>query len=125
VIKSSGYRIGPFEIEQVLERHRAVQSAALVGSPDEERGEIVKAFVIVDPEANPTEELKYEIQDFVKRRLSVHEYPKEIEFVHEIRQTPDGKIKRKEVKEKEVVDLNELGARNFSSMSDGMTMKYT
>lgn len=101
VIKSSGYRIGPFEIEQVLEKHRAVQSAAVVGSPDEERGEIVKAFVIVDPEVNPTEELKYEIQDFVKRRLSMHEYPKEIEFVNEIPQTPDGKIKRKELKKRE------------------------
>jgi len=101
VIKSSGYRIGPSEIEQVLEKHRAVQSAAVVGSPDEERGEIVKAFVIVDPKVNPTEELKYEIQDFVKSRLSMHEYPKEIEFVSEIPQTPDGKIKRKELKKRE------------------------
>lgn len=99
VIKSSGFRIGPFEIESVLEKHPAVERAAVVGSPDKERGEIVKAFIVTNRE--PSEGLKLEIQEFVKTRLSMHEYPKEIEFIDEIPETPDGKIKRKELKERE------------------------
>ncbi|MFH0811337.1 MAG: AMP-binding protein [Pseudomonadota bacterium] len=101
VIKSSGYRIGPFEIENVLERHPAVQKSAVVGSPDKERGEIVKAFIILKPEFKPSEALVSEIQNFVKTRLSMHEYPKEIEFIAELPETPDGKLKRKELKQRE------------------------
>jgi len=101
VIKSSGYRIGPFEIETVLEKHPAVQRAAVVGSPDKERGEIVKAFIIPASNVKVTDELKSEIQNFVKTRLSMHEYPKEIEFVEELPETPDGKLKRKELKKRE------------------------
>ncbi len=99
IIKSSGFRIGPFEIETVLEKHPAVVGAAVVGKPDKERGEIVKAFIVLNRE--PCEVLKLEIQDFVKTRLSMHEYPKEIEFISEIPETPDGKIKRKELRERE------------------------
>jgi len=99
VIKSSGFRIGPFEIESVLEKHPAVERAAVIGSPDKERGEIVKAFVIIN--RKPSQELKLEIQEFVKTRLSMHEYPKEIEFTRQIPETPDGKIKRKELREQE------------------------
>ncbi len=101
VIKSSGFRIGPFEIETVLEKHPLVQKAAVVGTPDKERGELVKAFIVLREEAKPTERLKAEIQDFVKERLSMHEYPKEIEFVPEVPETPDGKLKRKELKKRE------------------------
>ncbi len=101
VIKSSGYRIGPFEIETVLEKHPAVDRAAVVGSPDEERGEIVKAFVIPANNVEQTEALKSEIQDYVKVRLSMHEYPKEIEFITELPETPDGKLKRKVLKKME------------------------
>lgn len=101
VIKSSGFRIGPFEIESVLEKHPAIQKAAVVGSPDKDRGEIVKAFIIPKPEVLPTEALKSEIQAFVKSRLSMHEYPKEIEFINELPETPDGKIRRKELKKME------------------------
>ena len=101
VIKSSGYRIGPFEIETVLEKHPAVQRAAVVGSPDKERGEIVKAFIIPASNVKVTDELKSEIQNFVKTRLSMHEYPKEIEFVEELPETPDGKLKRKVLKKRE------------------------
>lgn len=97
VIKSSGFRIGPFEIETTLEKHPAVDRAAVVGSPDKERGEIVKAFIVTSHE--PSEELKHEIQEFVKTRLSMHEYPREIEFVDRIPETSDGKIKRKALKE--------------------------
>ncbi|HEX74957.1 MAG TPA: acyl--CoA ligase [Dehalococcoidia bacterium] len=99
VIKSSGFRIGPFEIESVLEKHPAIERAAVVGSPHKERGEIVKAFIVANRE--PSEELKLDIQEFVKTRLSMHEYPKEIEFVKEVPETPDGKIKRRELKERE------------------------
>jgi acetyl-CoA synthetase len=101
VIKSSGFRIGPFEIEHTLEKHPAVQRAAVVGSPDKERGEIVKAFIIIDPNSKPTEGLESEIQDFVKTHLSMHEYPKEIEFVSNLPETPDGKLKRKVLKQME------------------------
>ena len=101
VIKSSGYRIGPFEIETVLEKHPAVQRAAVVGSPDKERGEIVKAFIVCSHDIEQNEELKLEIQNFVKTRLSMHEYPKEIEFVYDLPETPDGKLKRKVLKKME------------------------
>lgn len=101
VIKSSGYRIGPFEIEVVLEKHPAVKKAAVVGSPDKERGEMVKAFIIPMPDFERTENLKSDIQDFVKTRLSMHEYPKEIEFVNELPETLDGKLKRKVLKRME------------------------
>ena len=99
IIISAGYTIGPLEIENTLRQHPAVQEAAVVGSPDKERGEIVKAFIITDRE--PSEELKREIQEFVKTRLSKHEYPREIEFVNELPKTLDGKLKRKQLKEYE------------------------
>lgn len=101
VVKSSGFRIGPFEIETILEKHVAVQRTAVVGSPDKERGEIVKAFIILKPHFTPSEALKIEIQNFVKNRLSMHEYPREIEFINELPETPDGKVKRKELKRRE------------------------
>lgn len=96
IIKSAGYTIGPDEVEDVLLKHPAVQKVAVVGSPDEQRGEIVKAFIVTD--RVPTEELTRAIQDFIKDRLSKHEYPREIEFVDELPETPDGKIKRKELR---------------------------
>lgn len=99
IIISAGYTIGPIELESALEKHPAVRKAAVVGSPDKERGEIVKAFIIADRE--PSEELKQQIQDFIKTSLSKHEYPREIEFVNQLPETPDGKIKRKELKEYE------------------------
>jgi acetyl-CoA synthetase len=106
VIKSSGFRIGPFEVENVIEKHQTVQRAAVVGSPHEERGEIVKAFVVLKPDVQPSEELIKEIQNFVKARLSMHEYPKEIEFVKELPETPDGKLKRKILKMQEYEKKN-------------------
>ncbi len=99
IIISAGYTIGPIEIENVLEKHPSVSEAAVVGSPDKDRGEVVKAFII--PNREPTEELKRDVQEFVKTRLSKHEYPREIEFVSELPKTPDGKIKRKVLRERE------------------------
>ena len=71
----------------------------MVGSPDPERGEIVKAFIVTD--RVPSEELKRDIQDFIRTRLSRHEYPREIEFVEQLPETPDGKIKRSELRARE------------------------
>ena len=105
IIISAGYTIGPIEIETTLEKHPAVRKAAVVGSPDKERGEIVKAFIVTD--RNPNDELRREIQDFVKTRLSKHEYPREIEFINDLPKTPDGKIKRKELKEREKANKTE------------------
>ena len=99
VIKSSGYRIGPFEIECVLEKHPKIEEAAVIGSPDKERGEIVKAFIVAN--CKQDDRLISEIQEFVKTRLSMHEYPKEIEFVQELPRTADGKLRRKVLKEQE------------------------
>jgi len=101
VIKSSGYRIGPFEIEAVLEKHPAIEKSAVVGTPDEERGELVKAFIILNEGYASSDSLIGELQDFVKTRLSMHEYPKEIEFIDELPETPDGKLKRKVLKKRE------------------------
>jgi len=101
VIISSGHTIGPVEIEEVLKKHPAVIEVAVVGSPDKERGEVVKAFIKTD--RVPSEQLQKEIQEFVRSTLSKHEYPREIEFLEELPKTPDGKIRRKELKERERV----------------------
>ena len=102
VIISSGYTIGPIEVEAALMNHPAVEECAVVGSPDEKRGVIVKAFIKVGEGYVPGEELEEEIKKFVKSRLSKHEYPREIEFIDELPKTPDGKIKRKVLKQREM-----------------------
>lgn len=98
VIISSGYRIGPYEVESTVEKHDDVGECAVVGVPDEQRGEIVKAFVRTVPETEPSEGLKADIQEFVKAELAAYEYPREIEFVDEFERTVSGKIKRAELK---------------------------
>ncbi|WRH56298.1 MAG: AMP-binding protein [Bosea sp. (in: a-proteobacteria)] len=95
VITSSGYRIGPGEIEDCLLRHEAVAIAAVVGKPDPLRTEIVKAFVVLKEGLRGTPELAAELQDFVRRRLSAHEYPREIAFRDELPMTTTGKIVRR------------------------------
>jgi acyl-coenzyme A synthetase/AMP-(fatty) acid ligase len=94
VIKSSGYRIGPFEVESVLLEHPAVLDAAVVGKPDELRGQIVKAFVIPRPEATAGEDLKHALQQHCKQTAAPYKYPREIEFVKELPQTISGKTRR-------------------------------
>ncbi|PZM09458.1 AMP-binding protein [Rhizobium tubonense] len=95
VITSSGYRIGPSEIEDCLTGHPAVQLAAAVGKPDPVRTEIVKAYVVLVPDQQPSEALAGEIRDWVKTRLSMHEYPREIEFVAALPLTTSGKVIRR------------------------------
>ncbi len=95
VITSSGYRIGPGEIEDCLIRHPAVALAAVVGKPDPLRTEIVKAFIVLKPGVPPTPELAREIQEFVRHRLSAHEYPREVAFIDEMPMTTTGKVIRR------------------------------
>ncbi len=98
VIKSSGYRIGPFEVESALIEHPAVQEAAVVGSPDRIRGLIVKAFVVLNKDYEPSEALVREIKNYVKRTTAPYKYPRAIEFVPELPKTLSGKIKRNELR---------------------------
>jgi acetyl-CoA synthetase len=102
VIIAAGYTIGPVEVEQSIMKHPAVEECAVVGSPDKERGVIVKAFVRLKEGYSSSNQLKKDIQEFVKDKLSKHEYPRELEFIDELPKTPDGKIKRKILKEMEM-----------------------
>ncbi|HEX2173111.1 MAG TPA: AMP-binding protein [Dehalococcoidia bacterium] len=101
VIISAGYRIGPFEVESAVIEHEAVAEAAVVASPDEMRGEIVKAFVILAPGHQASDELATAIQDHVKRVTAPYKYPREIEFVTELPKTISGKIRRIELRQRE------------------------
>ncbi|MFD2054682.1 acyl-CoA synthetase [Mesorhizobium calcicola] len=94
VITSSGYRIGPFDVESALIEHPAVTEAAVIGVPDPQRTEIVKAFVLLASSFRGSPELAEELAQHVRRRLSAHAYPREIEFVSELPKTPSGKIQR-------------------------------
>jgi len=96
IVISAGWTISPTEVEDVLLMHGAVQEAAVVGVPDEERGHIVKAFVVTDVE--PGSGLKKELKEFVRNKLSMHEYPRKIEFVESLPKTGGGKIRREELK---------------------------
>ncbi|MEX2129043.1 MAG: acyl-CoA synthetase [Xanthobacteraceae bacterium] len=100
VITSAGYRIGPGEIEDCLIRHPAVALAAAIGKPDELRTEIVKAFVVLKPGNWPSDKLAAEIQDFVRTRLSAHEYPREVAFIDEMPMTTTGKVIRRLLRER-------------------------
>jgi acetyl-CoA synthetase/medium-chain acyl-CoA synthetase len=101
VIISAGYRIGPFEVESALVEHAAVAESAVVASPDDVRGEIVKAFVILAPGHTPSDQLAEELQEHVKKVTAPYKYPREIEFVTELPKTISGKIRRVELRERE------------------------
>ena len=101
VILSSGYRIGPFEVESALIEHPAVAESAVVSSPDETRGEVVKAFIILTSGYKPGEELVKEIQEYVKKATAPYKYPRKIEFVDELPKTVSGKIRRIELRNRE------------------------
>jgi acetyl-CoA synthetase len=94
VISCAGYRIGPFEIESVLQSHPAVAEAAVVGKHDDLRGEIVKAFVVLHHRIQPSAILQEELAQFVKTRFAAHAYPKEIEFRRTLPRTLSGKLQR-------------------------------
>lgn len=101
VINASSYRIGPFEVESALQSHPAVAESAVVGSPDPLRGTIVKAFVILAPGYQPSDELVQELQDHVKQETAPYKYPREIEFLQELPKTVSGKIRRVELRQLE------------------------
>lgn len=99
VIKSSGYRIGPFEVESALLEHEAVLECAITAVPDPDRGQIVKATVVLTKGFTPSEELVKELQNHVKRVTAPYKYPRVIEFVDELPKTISGKIRRVQIRE--------------------------
>jgi len=101
VILTSGYRIGPFEVESALLEHPAVAESAVVSSPDEIRGEVVKAFVVLAPGYQPSDELVKELQEHVKKVTAPYKYPRKVEFVESLPKTISGKIRRVELRERE------------------------
>ena len=98
VILSSAYRIGPFEVESALLEHAAVAESAVVGAPDADRGEIVKAFVVLRHGVDPTADLIAELQEHVKNATAPYKYPREVAFVDELPKTANGKILRAELR---------------------------
>jgi len=101
VILSSGYRIGPFEVESALLEHQAVAESAVVSSPDQKRGELVKAFIILTDGYEPSETLINDLQNHVKKVTAPYKYPRKIEFVKTLPKTVSGKIRRVELREAE------------------------
>ena len=101
VIKSSGYRIGPFEVESALIEHKAVLECAVTGVPDADRGAVVKATVVLAKGYTPSPELVTELQDHVKKTTAPYKYPRIIEFAAELPKTISGKIRRVEIRDKD------------------------
>jgi acetyl-CoA synthetase len=102
VINTAGHLVGPFEVESALVEHPAVAEAGVIGKPDPERLEIIKAFVSLRDGYTPDETLKHEIQQFVRQRLAAHAYPREIEFLPGLPKTRSGKIMRRLLKAREL-----------------------
>jgi acetyl-CoA synthetase len=101
MFKSAGYRIGPSEIENCLVKHPAVANAAVVGRPDPERTNIVKAFIVLTSGYRPSAELEAELQQHVRGKLAPYEYPKEIEFIESLPMTTTGKVQRRVLRMRE------------------------
>ncbi|ABZ83667.1 acetyl-coenzyme a synthetase family protein, putative [Heliomicrobium modesticaldum Ice1] len=104
VILSAGYRIGPFEVESALLEHEAVAESAVVSSPDEIRGEVVKAFVVLRPGFMPSDDLADELKEHVKKVTAPYKYPRLIEFTPSLPKTVSGKIRRVELRNREWQD---------------------
>ena len=98
MIKCSGYRIGPFEVESVLSEHDAVLECAITGAPDPKRGQVVKATVVLNKGYEPSDDLIKELQDHVKKSTAPYKYPRIVEFVEELPKTISGKIKRAQIR---------------------------
>ena len=101
VIISAGYRIGPFEVESVVMEHPSVAETAVIGVPDPERGEVVKAFVVLAPGRTASPDLASEIQQHCKKSTAPYKYPRQVEFVEELPKTISGKIRRVELRQRE------------------------
>ena len=101
IIKTSGYKVGPFEVESALIQHPAVLECAITGAPDLVRGQVIKATVVLTKGYAPGETLKKELQEHVKRVTAPYKYPRIIEFVDELPKTISGKIRRVEIRDKD------------------------
>ncbi|MFJ4292302.1 AMP-binding protein [Cupriavidus sp. NPDC089707] len=110
VITTSGYRVGPFDVESALIEHPAVVEAAVIGKPDPERTELIKAFVVLDRQHAATPELAEALRQHVRKRLAAHAYPREIEFVAELPKTPSGKVQRFILRNQEVARAREAAS---------------
>jgi acetyl-CoA synthetase/medium-chain acyl-CoA synthetase len=113
VISSGAYRIGPFEVESALLEHPAVQESAVVGSPDADRGNLVKAFVVLRPGYEPSDALVKELQEHTKRVTAPYKYPRLIEFVPALPKTTSGKIRRVELRQAELQKKGATQASGF------------
>jgi acetyl-CoA synthetase/medium-chain acyl-CoA synthetase len=113
VISSGAYRIGPFEVESALLEHPAVLESAVVGSPDADRGNIVKAFVVLRPGYTGDASLVRELQEHCKRVTAPYKYPREIEFIGELPKTRSGKIRRVEMRQAELLKKGATAASGF------------
>ncbi len=102
IISTSGYRVGPGEVESALIRHPSVAEAAVIGKPDPKRVELIKAFVVLKPSFKPSDELAKELREFVRDRYSKHAYPREIEFLPALPKTESSKIMRRELRKREL-----------------------
>ena len=102
MIKTAGERVGPFEVESALVSHPSVIEAGVIGKPDELRGQIIKAFVVLKRDVKPSNTLKEELMTHVKKNLAGHAYPREIEFIDKLPKTRSGKIMRRILKSKEL-----------------------
>lgn len=109
MIKSSGYRIGPFEVESVIVEHPAVKEVAVTGYPDKKRGQIVKATIVLNEGYEPTDDLAREIQNYVKKNTAPYKYPRKIEFLKELPKTISAKLMRGLIKQR---DLEKFNAEN-------------
>ena len=107
VIKSSGYRIGPSEVEDILMKHPAVKECAVTGYPSGTRGELVKATIILEPGYEKCHELLRELQEYVKSNTALYKYPRMIEFVDDMPRTSTGKILRRAIRERDIQSLSE------------------
>mgnify|MGYP002663887895 FL=1 len=105
VITTSGYRVGPFDVESTLLECTEVLESAVIGKPDPERTEVVKAFVVLKPQFSASDALSHKLQEYVRSRLSKHAYPKEIEFVEALPKTSSGKIQRNLLKQQEIAKM--------------------
>jgi acetyl-CoA synthetase len=108
VIKSSGYRIGPDEVEAAIMEHRAVAACAVIGAPDRERGQVVKALVKLHHNWAQSAAIVTQIQEHVRSRVGGHAYPRQVEFVDDFPLTVTGKIKRKELRDREVLKQSDV-----------------
>lgn len=108
VITTSGYRVGPFDVESALIEHPAVVEAAVIGKPDPQRTELIKAFVVLNTQYPPSAELAEILRLHVRQRLAAHAYPREIEFVEQLPKTPSGKLQRFILRNQEIAKQQAL-----------------